>query len=613
MVREKSGIVSALGIAIFPIITLFFIYPYSRALSFREMTSLYTSPAVIIYLAAVIIAVSIYSIKQFRLVDRYMKTTETALLEDVQKLLVGYPKKMLLAGIVIGILTPQVLLFFHPGGNSMRTDAGVLGFGNVIFFGMPMYIIFTQHFETWARTVPFSEQHQSMKLSARVNLVSAFIVLSISTMLMITLKNSFQNLSETATFELILNLSAPILAVGICGGFVNMFLLMRGITKRIQLCQKYADSLSQGDISERETIAVSRDELGLLADRLTQVRLNMHGLIGSAKETIDESLEVKDELGMTAGKAVTAAGSLTDQINTTVSQIELLDERIDGTTGSVNRFSERIKNLTNGIMDQAAMTEESNAAITEIIASVENISEVARVKIGNSTALIEASDEGNSKITETVSRMNEIGEQVGRINEITGLIQAIAAQTNLLAMNAAIEAAHAGDAGRGFAVVADEIRKLAANASDNSKQINESIKQIIDSISSANESGESSAKSFKKIESEVQNVIQSFQEIDAGLSELKVGGVHILEAITSLNDSSQELKTDADAMKEETEQTSRTVSDLRDLSEQTYRVTEKMSKEVANVREQAVTIREQASRLDNSTTRASESLKGFNT
>ena len=611
MIKGKNGMLWAFGIIFLPIITFIIIYPYSRALGFNEVLYLYSRPAVLAFIIIILAATLFYLRKNIQKVKLYMKSNDQNTLEPVQKILVKLPRTLLIAGMATGIIFPQVLLFFHPNGNSLRPDALLLGFGNEIFFGMPPYILFVQRFETWSKFVPFSDNYQSMSLSARVNLVSAFILISMSGMLMITLKNSFTGISGTITYGLVWQRSFPILIVGFVGGVINMFLLMKGITKRIILCQGYADSLSKGKISAEKNIAVSRDELGALGDRLGKIRINTFELISGAKNTIKESLEVKDELGVMSEKAVSAMDELTNQINSVVARIESLDENIDETTSSVDRFSERINNITNGIMEQAAMTEESNASITEIIASVESISEVAQNKMKSSTALNEASEEGNKKLSETVGRINEIGEQAGKINEITRLIQAIAAQTNLLAMNAAIEAAHAGDAGKGFAVVADEIRKLANNASTNSKQISDSVKQITASIGSANFSADSSVESFNRIKLEIKNVIESFQEIDYGLGELKTSGGHILKAVTSLNESSQNLKGDADVMKKEAQITGKKISDLRDLSEQTHKVTERMTEEVISVREQVGIIKKQAVRLDNTTTMTAETLEKF--
>jgi len=135
-----------------------------------------------------------------------------------------------------------------------------------------------------------------------------------------------------------------------------------------------------------------------------------------------------------------------------------------------------------------------------------------------------------------------INESVDSIKDITGIIESISSQTNLLAMNAAIEAAHAGDAGRGFSVVADEIRKLAEASAENSQEISKILKVIVERISEATASGEEMNAAFGQIDREVKELSSSLSEIFASMSELRSGGDQILQAMTVLREVSVNVK-----------------------------------------------------------------------
>jgi methyl-accepting chemotaxis protein len=122
------------------------------------------------------------------------------------------------------------------------------------------------------------------------------------------------------------------------------------------------------------------------------------------------------------------------------------------------------------------------------------------------------------------------------------IINSIAGSTNLLSMNAAIEAAHAGQAGRGFAVVADEIRKLADTSGKNSKEIERKIKDMISAINKAMTESTSTKSSFTEIREEISNVMGAFEEIQLATGELAEGGQQILTALTTLGELSTNVR-----------------------------------------------------------------------
>jgi hemerythrin-like metal-binding protein len=139
--------------------------------------------------------------------------------------------------------------------------------------------------------------------------------------------------------------------------------------------------------------------------------------------------------------------------------------------------------------------------------------------------------------------IKEIARESAGLLEINGVIQNIASQTNLLSMNAAIEAAHAGEAGKGFAVVADEIRKLAENAAEQSKTIGTVLKKITDSITLIQRTADGVLDKFEAIDSGVKTVLDQELQIRNAMEEQSAGSQQILEALEKLNEITRTVKT----------------------------------------------------------------------
>jgi len=160
----------------------------------------------------------------------------------------------------------------------------------------------------------------------------------------------------------------------------------------------------------------------------------------------------------------------------------------------------------------------------------------------------------------------EIAALAERIVEMSSVINNISSQTNLLAMNAAIEAAHAGDSGRGFAVVAVEIRKLAETSSKSSQQISNLVKDIFVKVEIAARASVVSEQMFNELRSETASTIRALEEINANTQELSQGGEQIIVATTELNNVTAIVKTSAIDMRETVRQVSASARHVAKLS-----------------------------------------------
>jgi methyl-accepting chemotaxis protein len=180
-----------------------------------------------------------------------------------------------------------------------------------------------------------------------------------------------------------------------------------------------------------------------------------------------------------------------------------------------------------------------------MIANIRSVSETLSKNAENVKTLKESSVVGHSSLNEVAADIRGIAEESESLLEINSVMRNIASQTNLLSMNAAIEAAHAGNSGKGFAVVADEIRKLAENSSQQSKIIGTVLKKIKESIDKITRSTESVMNKFSAIEDSVKIVAEQEGNIFNAMTEQGAGSSQILQAIAQVNDITSQVKADA--------------------------------------------------------------------
>lgn len=195
-----------------------------------------------------------------------------------------------------------------------------------------------------------------------------------------------------------------------------------------------------------------------------------------------------------------------------------------------------ITTLANGTTDMASCVTQSSASIEEMVANIQSINQTLQKNAETVIRLEQVSTEGQGRINEIVTIVTDISEQSESLAEASSIIKQIASRTNLLAMNAAIEAAHAGTVGQGFAVVADEIRKLAENAGSQASSISKALKSIKELIDNTASKTQEAQGKFDQIVDLTQAVRNEEQVIKDSITEQSVGGRQVLEALTRMND-----------------------------------------------------------------------------
>lgn len=313
--------------------------------------------------------------------------------------------------------------------------------------------------------------------------------------------------------------------------------------KPLDNVKKAINDIATGNADLTKRLATSsNDEVGAVVTGFNKFEDKLHGIISDIKNSKEALTTVGAQMHSNAKETTDSISAVYSNIENMKNQIITQADSVNLTATAVTEISSNIESLERMIETQASGVAQASSAVEQMIGNISSVNNsVEQMAISFDTLLSNANG-GVSKQELVSKKIKEIETQSEALQGANLVISKIASQTNLLAMNAAIEAAHAGDAGRGFSVVADEIKKLSDTSARESNKISEQLDQIILSITDVVQASGESTETFKKLTNLIDSTNEIVRQIRYAMDEQNSGSKQISQALHVMNDNTAEVK-----------------------------------------------------------------------
>ncbi|MDR2519257.1 MAG: methyl-accepting chemotaxis protein [Spirochaetaceae bacterium] len=310
-----------------------------------------------------------------------------------------------------------------------------------------------------------------------------------------------------------------------------------------------------------------RDQIGNMQRALLKIRDNLQIALEELGEHLAKMTGSSSRLNTVISESSDALGVITTSMDAIQDKADSQMRSVDHTSASIAEIAGYIGSLDQAVKTQSARITESSAAIEQMIASTDSIRSVAAGTSKTTGALSASSGAGHKMLLQLAEELKRIEDQSAALQTANKTIADIAGQTNILAMNAAIEAAHAGEAGKGFAVVASEIRKLAELSGKESGSVSAEIKKMEQAIARIGNVSQETVKAMDRIFTEIKAMDSSFEVVRNAVEEQAAGSSQILSALKTIQDMTMQVQDGTGAIHQKSGEIQKEMSTLQKISQ----------------------------------------------
>ena len=370
--------------------------------------------------------------------------------------------------------------------------------------------------------------------------------------------------------------------------FTLAFIFAGALKRYFKRLEIVFGKIASGDLTDR--VAVKKNnEVGRIMMNLNTAIENNHTMICLLKDEADKMNSIGSQLSSSMEETAAAIKQIGENVKGVKEKAMSQAAGVTETVATVEQINGRLSRLVSSIEMQTESINESSVVITRM---AENTVKIAKTLDQNNELI--KTVYGQTKVGKDGARtaneiVKQIAEKSASLLEASQIIQNIASQTNLLAMNAAIEAAHAGESGKGFAVVADEIRKLAEGSNLQGKQIAAVIKETTEIIHNITEAGSRAEKTFIDVYNLVSQISEKEDSILEVMREQEENGKHVLDAIKRINDVTSEIDSASAEMLEGGNQIGQ---EMQKLAEITLETTDSMNEIASGADQITIAVKE---------------------
>jgi len=346
----------------------------------------------------------------------------------------------------------------------------------------------------------------------------------------------------------IIRVMVGIFALLILSTGLVVFILSTNLARPIaSLCAAFK-RMEEGDLGVRINAIRSRDEVGELAAAFDVFAEGMNGLASGIARSAAVIEKSSSALAESISRSGECAADIKSGIAGTLEDMRAQEGALENSRAGTDTIVHAISALDESVGRQVSSINEAAASVEEMVGNIQSIARGSESIAAEIKGLDDSGASGRERLAAVLEAIESVVERSAALTEANETIESVAANTSLLAMNAAIEAAHAGEAGKGFAVVADEIRSLAERAKEQSKAISANVANIRASIEAAASSSGLAREAFEDITGRIAKVSRLEAEASAALVEQREGGQAVLEALAGIRDTTRSVEESCSSM-----------------------------------------------------------------